>query len=185
MRDELTAPLWVKQLSDSGCFSGYASVFGVIDRDGEIVARGAFSGSLKRADDVKMLWQHDPAQPIGLFEHIAENDHGLFVRGRLLTDVARAREAHALMRAGAIDGLSIGFRVREEERDAASGVRIIRKADLWEISLVTFPANPEARIQSFKSSSLRMLAGDIRRAAGRFSGGLCRPNPKGSSHECL
>ncbi len=175
MRDELTAPLWVKQLSDSGCFSGYASVFGVIDRDGEIVAKGAFADGLDDVAAIKMLWQHDPAQPIGLFDHIAENAHGLFVRGRLLMDVARAREAHALMRAGAIDGLSIGFRVREEERDATTGARIILKADLWEISLVTFPANPEARIRSFKSSSLRMLARDIRRATGDFTGGTCRP----------
>ncbi len=110
---------------------------------------GAYARSLKRlavsGGRVKMLWQHDPAEPIGIWEEVREDAKGLFVKGRLLPDVARAREAAALIGAGAIDGLSIGYRTVTAEKDG-KGQRHLRELDLWEVSLVTFPMLPEARV---------------------------------------
>ncbi|WP_312798711.1 HK97 family phage prohead protease, partial [Tianweitania sp.] len=113
-----------------------------------IVERGAFAKSLRTrgASGVRMLFQHDPAQPIGVWTELREDERGLFVRGRLQTDVARGREILALMKAGALDGLSIGFRAEKARKEAASGFRRILEADLWEISVVTFPMLPGARI---------------------------------------
>ncbi|MDT0683612.1 HK97 family phage prohead protease [Roseicyclus sp. F158] len=129
--------------------SGYASLFGRQDRGGDRVAEGAFAKGLAALERsgrrVKMLWQHDPAQPIGVWEMVREDATGLLVQGRLLPDVARAREAAALLSAGAIEGLSIGYRTTRAERDA-DGVRVLREIDLWEVSLVTFPMQIEARI---------------------------------------
>src|SRR5690606_5865779 len=107
----------------AGCvIEGYASLFGIADQGGDVIAAGAYAGSLARiaarGDRVRMLWQHDPAHPIGVWEEIREDSRGLWVRGRLLPEVARAREAAALVAAGAIDGLSIGYRTlraRSEE----------------------------------------------------------------------
>jgi HK97 family phage prohead protease len=98
-----------------------------------------------------MLFQHDPNQPIGTWTRIYEDARGLYVRGRLATEVAKAREVLSLMRAGALDGLSIGFRAVKGARNAKSGVRRLEKIDLWEISIVTFPMLPEARVASVKS----------------------------------
>jgi hypothetical protein len=92
-----------------------------------------------------MLWQHDPGQPIGVWDEVREDRKGLFVRGRLLRDVARGREAAALLEAGAIDGLSIGYRTKRAERDGAGGRRL-HEIELWEVSLVTFPMLAEARV---------------------------------------
>ncbi len=128
--------------------AGYASVFGVSDQGGDVVRRGAYAASLialgtaKRS--VKMLWQHDPAQPIGIWDEIREDERGLFVRGRVLTEVQRGAEALALMKAGAIDGLSIGYRTIKAEKTAQG--RILQEIELWEVSLVTFPMLPEARV---------------------------------------
>ncbi|MEO1611492.1 MAG: HK97 family phage prohead protease [Pseudomonadota bacterium] len=126
---------------------GYASVFGVADQNGDIVEQGAFAASLKRlageGRTVKLLWQHDPTKPIGVWEEVVEDGVGLRVRGRLLTDVAQGADAAALLAAGAIDGLSIGYRTVRAEKDGA-GRRLI-ELDLWEVSLVTFPMLPSAR----------------------------------------
>jgi len=100
---------------------------------------------------VRLLFQHRPEEPIGTWLELAEDAKGLLARGRLATDVVRAREVLALMRAGAIDGLSIGFRVIKAHRDRARGTRRIDKLDLWEISIVTFPMLPDARIRSVRS----------------------------------
>ena len=128
---------------------GYASLFGLIDQGGDIVAPGAYSASLKRlvarGDKVRMLWQHDPAKPIGVWDEIREDDKGLWVKGRLLPDVALAREAAALIAAGAIDGLSIGYRTVRAERDE-TGRRVLAEVELWEVSLVTFPMLREAKV---------------------------------------
>lgn len=127
---------------------GYASVFGVADRGGDVVLPGAYAASLRRmaaaGGRVAMLWQHDPAQPIGLWEEVREDAHGLWVKGRLLTELERGREAAALLAAGALDGLSIGYRTVRAER--AKGRRLLAEVDLWEVSLVTFPMLPEARV---------------------------------------
>ncbi len=139
---------------------GYASVFGVHDKGGDIVAPGAYAVALKllrrRGDKVRMLWQHDPGEPIGIWDEVFEDAHGLFVRGRLLPDVARAREAQALLMAGAVDGLSIGYRTVRAEKLPQGGRRLI-ELDLWEVSLVTFPMQIEARIHQ-KSALVQDLA---------------------------
>ena len=135
-----------------GCnVEGYASLFGRRDQGGDVVQAGAYAASLKRLADsgrrVKMLWQHDPAQPIGVWDAVCEDATGLYVKGRILTEVERGREAVALLAAGAIDGLSIGYRTLRAERDGR-GQRLLAELELWEVSLVTFPMLPEARISA-------------------------------------
>ena len=139
-----------------GRFEGYASLFGLSDLGHDIVIAGAFRESLARRGPlgVKMLWSHDPAQPLGVWEMLAEDARGLFVRGRLDMSVAKAREAHALMKSGAVDGLSIGFKTQRSRRDGRSGHRRLEKLDLWEVSIVTFPMLPQARISAVKRAAL-------------------------------
>lgn len=130
-----------------GRFEGYASLFGVADAGGDTVARGAFARSLKRrgAAGVKMLYQHAAGEPLGVWSEIYEDGAGLFVRGRIITDVSRGREVLSLMREGALDGLSIGFKTVRAAR--AAGGRQILEADLWEVSVVTFPMLSGARVR--------------------------------------
>ncbi|WP_372894097.1 HK97 family phage prohead protease [Rhodosalinus sp.] len=146
-------------LDGAARIEGYASLFGAPDQGGDAVAPGAFAGALGRGRAVRMLWQHDPAQPIGVWEEVREDARGLFVRGRLLTEVARGREAAALLKAGAIEGLSIGYRTVSAERRGTG--RLLTGVDLWEVSLVTFPMLPEARAQAKAdpgAEALRALA---------------------------
>ena len=128
---------------------GYASLFGVVDRGGDVVLPGAYAASLKRmaaaGGRVRMLWQHDPAQPIGVWDEVREDARGLWVKGRLLTELERGREAVALLAAGALDGLSIGYRTIRAER-GPQGRRMLAEVELWEVSLVTFPMLPAARV---------------------------------------
>lgn len=133
-------------------FRGYASLFNVEDQARDLVMPGAFRASLARRgpDGVRMLFQHDPAEPIGVWDEIREDARGLYVTGRLIAGVARAEEVAALIRTGAIDGLSIGFRAVKASRDARLGVRRLYEIDLWEISIVTFPMLPGARVTSVK-----------------------------------
>jgi len=139
-----------------GTFEGYASLFRVADLGNDIIAPGAFSASLARrgASGIRMLWQHDPAEPIGRWLALREDARGLHVRGRLSLAVARARELHALMKDGAVDGLSIGFRSRRVRTEPRTGLRLLQAIDLWEISLVTFPMLPQARITRVKALRL-------------------------------
>ena len=143
----------MKSVADDGAFEGYASLFGREDLGRDIVLPGAFRDTLttRGPAGVRMLFQHNPAEPIGVWETLAEDAKGLFARGRLMPTVARAREVLSLMRAGAIDGLSIGFRTVKAHRDRFRNVRRIERIDLWEISIVTFPLLPEARIATVKS----------------------------------
>ncbi len=143
----------MKSVADDGVFEGYASLFDRQDLGRDIVMPGAFRDTLaaRGPGGVRMLFQHNPAEPIGTWEALAEDTKGLFARGRIMPTVTRAREVLSLMRAGAIDGLSIGFRTVKAHRDRARGVRRIEKVDLWEISVVTFPLLPEARIASVKT----------------------------------
>ncbi len=124
---------------------GYASVFGVPDQGGDVVAPGAFAAGLAGGGRVAMLWQHDPHEIIGVWDEVVEDARGLRVKGRLLPAVARAREAAALIGAGALDGLSIGYRVKRAGRDA-EGRRVLHEVELWEVSLVTFPMLRQARV---------------------------------------
>lgn len=127
---------------------GYACLFNVTDLGRDMVLPGAFSRSLMQlgAGGVRMLYQHDPAEPIGVWTHLVEDAHGLYVRGRLSPRVARARECAALVEDGALDGLSIGFKAVEAHTDPRSRVRRLSRIDLWEVSIVTFPMQPGARI---------------------------------------
>lgn len=153
--DEIAAParLEAKSVTQDGEFEGYASLFNTEDLGHDVIAPGAFRDSLsaKGVGGIKMLFQHNPAEPIGVWEVIREDARGLFVRGRLMTAVAKAREVLSLMKVGALDGLSIGFKPQKTRRDARTGIRRIEKADLWEISVVTFPMMPQARIAAVKS----------------------------------
>lgn len=167
--------LSLDRVDADGEFSGYASLFGKVDLGRDVVERGAFAASIARrgAAGIRMLYQHDPAEPIGVWTDIREDARGLHVRGRLSREVARAREVHALMKAGALDGLSIGFRaVRASKAAGSGGLRRIREADLWEISVVTFPMLPGARVEAVKgrAGGARLLAETIRRAARIING---------------
>ena len=146
--------------------SGYASVFEEVDGGGDVVAPGAYAVSLKRlaatGRRVKMLWQHDPAQPIGVWDEVSEDARGLKVSGRLLDAVEKGREAAALLAAGAIDGLSIGYRTVRAEKDG-KGLRRLLEVDLWEVSLVTFPMLGIARA-SAKSEGADASLDDLARA---------------------
>lgn len=139
------------KVEDGVKIEGYASLFGRKDTGGDVVLNGAYQKSLKtlqaKGRSVKMLWQHDPAQPIGIWDEVREDEKGLFVKGRLLTDLQKGREAVALIGAGAIDGLSIGYRTVKAQKDG-KGTRLLSELELWEVSLVTFPMLPEARLVS-------------------------------------
>lgn len=157
----------LKAVEADGTFTGYASRFGVVDLGRDLVLPGAFRESIARrgTKSIKLLFQHDPAEPIGVWLELAEDARGLFVRGRILPEIARGREVLALMRAGALDGLSIGFRTVEGRSDPRTGIRKLSKIDLWEISVVTFPMQPEARIAAVKHFDLAPLAAAMRSAA--------------------
>lgn len=154
-------------VSDGTQLEGYASLFGLTDQGGDVVVRGAYAASLKRleerGDKVRMLWQHDPTRPIGVWDEIREDDKGLWVKGRLLPDVAQAREAAALIAAGAIDGLSIGYRTISAERDG-KGRRLLSEVELWEVSLVTFPMLAEAKVGRKSDAGLNEMAAAFRAA---------------------
>ncbi|MCQ8781077.1 HK97 family phage prohead protease [Mangrovibrevibacter kandeliae] len=131
----------------AGRLRGYAGLFGRPDLAGDRIEPGAFAASLVRrgASGLKMLWQHDPGQPIGAWTRVYEDAAGLVAEGQLALDTQKGREVDALIRAGAVDGLSIGFKTRRARRDAGGGRRLV-EIDLWEISVVTFPMQEGARI---------------------------------------
>ncbi len=137
------------EVEDGSVISGYASLFGAVDQGNDVVAEGAYAASLAvlgaKGTKVKMLWQHDPTQPIGIWDEVREDAKGLWVKGRLLDSVAKGREAAALIEAGAIDGLSIGYRTRKASKNS-KGQRLLQELELWEVSLVTFPMLPSARV---------------------------------------
>lgn len=141
------------RVDTAGQFEGYASLFNLPDLGKDVVEPGAFAASLARRGPrgIKLLWQHDPAEPIGQWLTLREDGRGLFVRGRLSLGVERAREVLSLLRDGAVDGLSIGFRTVKARTDPRSGCRRLSEIDLWEVSIVTFPLLPQARVSAVKS----------------------------------
>ncbi|MDR5777297.1 MULTISPECIES: HK97 family phage prohead protease [unclassified Caballeronia] len=146
----------VKSVDDAGHFSGYGSVFGNVDSYGEIVAPGAFGKSLKELQSsgraLPILWQHDTYTPIGSWSGLKEDDHGLFGDGELwINDAPNAKIAYRGMKSKAITGLSIGYYVLDSSYNEKTGVRTLNELDLVEISIVTNPANPDARIEAVKS----------------------------------
>jgi HK97 family phage prohead protease len=149
-------------VDDAGSIVGVAWPFGSPDRSGDVIEKGAFIAPAH----LPMLFQHNPAEPIGVWDTIAEDDKGLTVKGRLLVDdVARAREVRALVQAKAITGLSIGYRTRNA-KPRPTGGRIIKSLELVEISLVSVPMHPGARVTGAKSASVALeIAEAIHRAA--------------------
>jgi uncharacterized protein len=160
----------LKRVDADGTFAGYASLFGKEDLGGDVILPGAFRDSLRQRGPagIKMLFQHNPNEPIGVWEQLTEDGRGLWAKGRLMPEVARAREVLSLMRAGALDGLSIGFRTILGRRDAKTGIRRLLKVDLWEISIVTFPLLPEARVAHVKARKARPLSESIADATRRL-----------------
>ncbi len=153
--DHLDLSLRFETPNDAGEFSGYAVVWDERNGHNEIVKRGAFRSSLDahRAAGTKpvMLWAHDPRDIIGVWTEIREDEKGLFVRGQIITSTTRGREAYELLKAGALNGLSIGFRMIKGGETRQAGVRILTGIDVREISLVGQPSAPRARITSIRS----------------------------------
>jgi HK97 family phage prohead protease len=143
------------RIEPDGTVEGYASLFGEIDAARDMVMRGAFAATLgtRGVNRIPMLFQHDPAEPVGVWLELREDHRGLYARGRLIPEVARARELLSLLRAGAIDGLSIGFRTVKGNTDPRTRVRRLLAVDLWEISIVTFPLLAGARVRAVKQAS--------------------------------
>jgi HK97 family phage prohead protease len=127
---------------------GYASLWDRVDLSGDVVRRGAFASSLAKAGApmIRMLHQHEAGEPVGVWEEVFEDEQGLFVRGRMLPAGARGRAAARLVLSRAVDGLSIGYRVKRA-RSRSDGVRELIAVDLWEVSIVTFPMLPQARLK--------------------------------------
>ena len=146
----------LQAVSGHGVFVGYASLFNRRDGQGDIVMPGAFAESLKRRgmSGMRMLFQHDPAEPVGTWIDMVENERGLLVRGRLNTNVQRGRELLALLESGGLDGLSIGFKTIRARNDRTINARRLLEVDLWEISLVTFPMLDGARVSAVKAAAL-------------------------------
>jgi HK97 family phage prohead protease len=142
--------------AETGEFEGYASLFGQMDLGRDVVLPGAFRDSLttRGSSGIRLLWQHDPHQPLGRWAEITEDARGLYVRGQLDLGNTKAREAFSLMQRGALDGLSIGYRTQIERKDPATGLRALARIDLWEISLVTFPLLPQARVHGFRKRAV-------------------------------
>lgn len=144
----------VKALGEDGSVEGYGSVFGNVDLGGDVVRRGAFTKTLKENPKVKMLWQHNLKEPIGVWDDVNEDGYGLKVKGRLNLETQKGRECYALLKQGAIDGLSIGFAEVNSYYDE-NGVRHITEAKLYEVSHVTIAMNPEAQIMKVKNNDFK------------------------------
>ena len=162
-----TLPLEIKADGDEGVIAGYGSVFDNEDAYGDVVMRGAFSETLTKRMP-KMLWQHDTWEPVGKWTEAREDDRGLYLSGKLAVNSTKGRDAYELVKAGALDGLSIGYRVSEDEMRGDS--RYLKKIDLYEVSLVTIGANDRALIDSVKAGDIteRDLERELKRMG--FSG---------------
>ena len=178
-QDTLDVKFDIKAMQDDndeekGVFQGYGSIFGNKDLGNDVVVQGAFAKSIGRkgAKAVKMLYQHRPDEPIGVFDEIIEDNRGLKVKGRLAMGTQRGREVYELMKIGALDGLSIGYRVSPKgaDYDERGKKRMLKEVDLMEISAVTFPMNPKARVAQVKGAdrSIREWE-EILRDAGNLS----------------
>lgn len=158
IKSEIKAYQDEEEDKDYGTFQGYGSVFGNKDLGNDVIEAGAFTKSLKRRkpQSVKLLYQHKSDMPIGVFDSIKEDEHGLVVKGRLALKTQAGAEAYELLKMGALDGLSIGFRVNPKEvsYDKRGNKRIIKEVDLMEVSLVTFPMNPQATVRSVKGEEI-------------------------------
>jgi len=157
----------LKASGDTGTFEGYGSIFNITDKGGDIVVPGAFAETLaaqKAAGRLPaMLWQHRQAEPIGVYTSMEEDAVGLKVKGQLALKTARGAEAYELMKMGALSGMSIGYRSRDDSYDRVTGVRSLKKLDLVELSLVTFPMNDASRVSAVKTIEELDSLSDIER----------------------
>lgn len=159
----------VKAVTDEGEFEGYASVFNIVDLGNDIVLPGAFTKSLARrpAAKVKMLRSHKPDDPVGIWTDLQQDDKGLRAKGRLILETTLGRETHILMKAGALDGLSIGYRSLKDRYDRSKGTRLLEELDLPEISILAFPMNTRATVSRVKGEDAaehaRALVAEINR----------------------
>lgn len=151
----------VRTTGDDGTVEGYGSVFGVKDSYADIIQPGAFAKSLAdhkaAGTNPAMLWQHNADEPIGVWTEMTEDAQGLRVKGKLALDTVRGKEAHSLLKMGALTGLSIGFVSKEWAYDRDTDIRTLLQVDLWEVSLVTFPANRNARVTGVKSAEIEKI----------------------------
>ena len=139
----------LKADDDARTVEGWASTFGNTDSYDDVVAPGAFADSIKTRKP-RMLWQHKSDQVIGVWDELQETPQGLYVKGRVL-DTALGQDAYKLAKAGAVDSMSIGYQAKKYTIDDKTGTRTLHSVDLWEVSLVTFPANEQAKITRVKS----------------------------------
>ena len=158
----------IKAVNADGTVEGYGSVFGVRDNYDDVIAKGAFIQSLKDHKAAgtmpAMLWQHDADKPIGVWTDMVEDEKGLRIKGQLAMETVKGKEAHALLKMGALNGLSIGFMSKEWAYDRETEVRTLTAIDLWEVSLVTFPANEKARVTNVKSADEMATPKDAEKA---------------------
>ncbi len=158
----------IKAVNADGTVEGYGSVFGVRDNYDDVIAKGAFIQSLKDHKAAgtmpAMLWQHDADKPIGVWTEMVEDEKGLRIKGQLAMETVKGKEAHALLKMGAINGLSIGFMSKQWAYDRETEVRTLTEIDLWEVSLVTFPANEKARVTNVKSADEMATPKDAEKA---------------------
>lgn len=154
---------------DAGTFTGYASVFGEPDTYGDTVKRGAFARTIRErkvTGGPAMFWNHDSNLPIGVWSELVEDERGLRVTGQLVVETVKGAEAHALLKAGAVNGLSIGFRARKAER-GPNGGRVLTDIELVEISLVSLPAATKARVTNVKGAAGQASVAAFTQAARR------------------
>ena len=167
-REVRSFALQIKAAGEDGTLEGYGSVFGVRDNYDDVIAKGAFVQSLndhKAAGTMPaMLWQHDADKPIGIWTEMVEDEKGLRIKGQLAMETVKGKEAHALLKMGALNGLSIGFMAKEWAYERDTEVRTLTAIDLWEVSLVTFPANEKARVTNVKSAEELQAPKDAEKA---------------------
>lgn len=163
--------LLYKNLSEEGFFKGYASTFNNIDHHGDIILPGAFQKSLSSSENIKLLWQHDHKEPIGIINNIKEDEKGLLIEGKLLLDLQKAKEAYSLIKNQVINSLSIGYKI--DNYYTKGKTRYLTELTLVEISLVTFPANKNAQIHYIKSEEEYLeLTDALKRANKALVGGI-------------
>tara|TARA_R100000388_G_C7243462_1_gene163183 strand:+ start:2911 stop:3597 length:687 start_codon:yes stop_codon:yes gene_type:complete len=169
------------ETDEDGRFEGYASVFGNKDLGNDVIEKGAFLKSIhrKKPKDIKLLYQHKTDEPIGVIESIEEDNKGLKVKGKLVLGTQRGRETYELMKAGAINSMSIGYRLNPKgyHYDDKNKKRVIKEVDLMEISMVTFPMNPKAKVDKVKMADGTITTREIESVlwdSGIFSYDLCK-----------
>lgn len=157
-----------KEISEEGEFEGYAAIFGEADAQNDIFKAGAFKKTIKakKPGQIKLLRDHQRDKLVGIWTELKEDSRGLYVKGRFVLETTLGAETHMLVKAGALDGLSVGFVTVKSQRDERTGVRTILEADLWEISAVAFPAQAKAKVSAVKSIGIKE---DLRRCIQNLS----------------